>query len=313
MEGEENRMEKLILLFSLVCLFLSIIIVIKVRKRLVEYTRQMSDCLDAMIAGRTDLVFQEEKDTLTGKLQSKLHRLYEILNRQSQENKIQRQQLETIVADISHQVKTPIANVRMYHSLLQKKNLDEEKKEQFLDAAQRQTDKLEFLMKSMIKMSRLETGIVEVQPKENPIRVLLEQAVCDIALKAEAKQIEIEMECDENLRAVFDKKWTLEAVFNILDNAVKYTGQGGKIQIQAQITDFFVRIGIRDNGKGIREERLTEIFKRFYREPEVADQEGVGIGLYLAREIVMKERGFIEVRSKTGKGTTFYVNLPAAQ
>ena len=98
-----------------------------------------------------------------------------------------------------------------------------------------------------------------------------------------------------------------------MDNAVKYTGQGGKIQIQAQITDFFVRIGIRDNGKGIREERLTEIFKRFYREPEVADQEGVGIGLYLAREIVMKERGFIEVRSKTGKGTTFYVNLPTAQ
>ncbi|MEY8535382.1 sensor histidine kinase [Blautia pseudococcoides] len=98
-----------------------------------------------------------------------------------------------------------------------------------------------------------------------------------------------------------------------MDNAVKYTGQGGEIQIQAQITDFFVRIGIRDNGKGIEEERLTEIFKRFYREPEVADQDGVGIGLYLAREIVMKERGFIEVRSKTGKGTTFYVNLPAAQ
>lgn len=91
----------------------------------------MSDCLDAMIAGRTDLVFQEEKDTLTGKLQSKMHRLYEILDQQSRENKIQRQQLETIVADISHQVKTPIANVRMYHSLLQKKNLDEEKKNSF--------------------------------------------------------------------------------------------------------------------------------------------------------------------------------------
>lgn len=306
-------MEKLILLFSLVCLFLSIIIVIKVRKRLVEYTRQMSDCLDAMIAGRTDLVFQEEKDTLTGKLQSKLHRLYEILNRQSQENKIQRQQLETIVADISHQVKTPIANVRMYHSLLQKKNLDEEKKEQFLDAAQRQTDKLEFLMKSMIKMSRLENGIVKVQPKENSIRQLLEQAVCDVALKADEKQIHIEMACEDSLKAVFDGKWTLEAVFNILDNAVKYTGVGGNIRIQAQVTDFYVRIGIEDDGKGIEESRITEIFKRFYREPEVADQDGVGVGLYLAREIVMKERGFIEVRSKAGKGTKFYVNLPVVQ
>lgn len=313
MEGEENRMEKLILAFSLICLLLSVLFVVSARKRLVEYTRQMGECLDAMLAGSPDLVFQEEKDTLMGKLQSKLHRLYEILNRKSQENKIQRQQLETIVADISHQVKTPIANIRMYHSLLQKKNLDEEKREQFLDAAQRQTDKLEFLMKSMIKMSRLETGIVEVQPKENSIRTLLEQAVCDIALKAEKKQIEIEVHCEEDLKAVFDKKWTLEAVFNILDNAVKYTGQGGRIQIEAQITDFYARVGIRDSGKGIEESRQTDIFKRFYREPEVADQDGVGNGLYLAREIIMKERGFIEVRSITGKGSTFYVNLPAVQ
>ena len=168
-------------------------------------------------------------------------------------------------------------------------------------------------MKSMIKMSRLENGIVKVQPKENSIRQLLEQAVCDVALKADEKQIHIEMACEDSLKAVFDGKWTLEAVFNILDNAVKYTGVGGNIRIQAQVTDFYVRIGIEDDGKGIEESRITEIFKRFYREPEVADQDGVGVGLYLAREIVMKERGFIEVRSKAGKGTKFYVNLPVVQ
>ncbi len=121
------------------------------------------------------------------------------------------------------------------------------------------------------------------------------------------------MACEDSLKAVFDRKWTLEAVFNILDNAVKYTGVGGNIRIQAQVTDFYVRIGIEDDGKGIEESRITEIFKRFYREPEVADQDGVGVGLYLAREIVMKERGFIEVRSKAGKGTKFYVNLPVVQ
>ena len=296
-------MEKLILAVSLICLLASAVIMALVRKRLLQYSRQMGECLDAMIAGRKEIVFQEEEDTLTGKLQSKLHRLCEILDQKSQENEIQRRQLETMVADISHQVKTPIANVRMYHSLLEKKNLDEEKRQQFL----------EFLMKSMIKMSRLENGIVKVQPKENSIRQLLEQAVCDVALKADEKQIHIEMACEDSLKAVFDRKWTLEAVFNILDNAVKYTGVGGNIRIQAQVTDFYVRIGIEDDGKGIEESRITEIFKRFYREPEVADQDGVGVGLYLAREIVMKERGFIEVRSKAGKGTRFYVNLPVVQ
>ena len=313
MEGEENRMEKLILAVSLICLLASAVIMALVRKRLLQYSRQMGECLDAMIAGRKEIVFQEEEDTLTGKLQSKLHRLCESLDQKSQENEIQRRQLETMVADISHQVKTPIANVRMYHSLLEKKNLDEEKRQQFLAAAERQTDKLEFLMKSMIKVSRLENGIVKVQPKENSIRQLLEQAVCDVALKADEKQIHIEMACEDSLKAVFDGKWTLEAVFNILDNAVKYTGVGGNIRIQAQVTDFYVRIGIEDDGKGIEESRITEIFKRFYREPEVADQDGVGVGLYLAREIVMKERGFIEVRSKAGKGTKFYVNLPVVQ
>ena len=143
MEGEENRMEKLILAVSLICLLASAVIMALVRKRLLQYSRQMGECLDAMIAGSKEIVFQEEEDTLTGKLQSKLHRLCEILDQKSQENEIQRRQLETMVADISHQVKTPIANVRMYHSLLEKKNLDEEKRQQFLAAAERQTDKLE--------------------------------------------------------------------------------------------------------------------------------------------------------------------------
>ena len=309
MEGEENRMEKLILAFSLICLLLSVLFVVSARKRLVEYTRQMGECLDAMLAGSPDLVFQEEKDTLMGKLQSKLHRLYEILNRKSQENKIQRQQLETIVADFSHQVKTPIANIRMYHSLLQKKNLDEEKREQFLDAAQRQTDKLEFLMKSMIKMSRLETGIVEVQPKENSIRALLEQAVCDIALKAEKKQIEIEMHCEEDLKAVFDKKWTLEAVFNILDNAVKYSPKGSRIEVEGISYEMYFCIAVKDQGIGIREEERAQIFSRFYRSDLVQQEEGIGIGLYLAREIVQREGGYIKVESKEGNGSIFKIFL----
>ena len=105
-------MEKLILAVSLICLLASAVIMALVRKRLLQYSRQMGECLDAMIAGSKEIVFQEEEDTLTGKLQSKLHRLCEILDQKSQENEIQRRQLETMVADISHQVKTPIANVR---------------------------------------------------------------------------------------------------------------------------------------------------------------------------------------------------------
>ena len=288
-------------------------ILLYVRKGLVQYTTQLMGSLDAILAGEKALDLLEKQDTLDGKLQAKLVQLGEMMEQKARENLRQREQLETIISDISHQVKTPIANIRMYHSLLERKALEEEKREEFQEAVERQVDKLEFFMKSMIRMSRLETGIVQVQPEKSAVSALVAQAVCDVALKAEQKKIEIVIEESEELTAYFDKRWTAEAVFNILDNSVKYTQDGGRIVLSAGKTDFYVRIGIKDNGRGIAEARIPLIFKRFYREPESANVEGVGLGLYLAREIVMKQKGFIEVHSNEGTGTTVYVNLPVGR
>ena len=288
-------------------------ILLYVRKGLVQYTTQLMGSLDAILAGEKALDLLENQDTLDGKLQAKLVQLGEMMEQKARENLRQREQLETIISDISHQVKTPIANIRMYHSLLERKALEEEKREEFQEAVERQVDKLEFFMKSMIRMSRLETGIVQVQPEKSAVSALVAQAVCDVALKAEQKKIEIVIEESEELTAYFDKRWTAEAVFNILDNSVKYTQDGGRIVISVGKTDFYVRIGIKDNGRGIAEARIPLIFKRFYREPESANVEGVGLGLYLAREIVMRQKGFIEVHSNEGTGTTVYVNLPVGR
>lgn len=303
-------MEYIVLAISLLLFFASIGIAIYVRKSLVRYTDLVMDGFDAVLAGKEIPVFDGDQETLAGKIQMRMRQLYELMEKKSGENIRQREQLESMISDISHQVKTPVASIRMYHNLLERKELGEEKREEFLHAVEHQVDKLEFFMKSMIRMSRLETGIVKVQPKESSVYGLIEQAVCDVALKAEGKGIDIDVSCGEELTAYFDRKWTVEAVFNILDNSVKYTGSGGRIWISAGKTDFFVRIIIKDNGRGIAEERIPEIFKRFYREPESADIEGVGIGLYLAREIVMKQKGFIEVRSRVGEGTEVCVNLP---
>jgi len=296
----------------------SVAVLLYVRKGLVQYTTQLMYSLDAILAGEDGIDFREDREMLNGKLQAKLNQLNEVIEQRAGENLRQRELLEAIISDISHQVKTPIASIRMYHDLLGRKELGKSRRAEFLGAVGHQVDKLEFFMKSMIRMSRLETGIVQVQPKQNPVYELIAQAVCDVALKAEKKKIDIVIdesvessESDgEKLSAYFDARWTAEAVFNILDNSVKYTQDGGKIVISARKTYFFVRIGIRDNGRGIAEARIPLIFKRFYREPESADVEGVGIGLYLAREIVMNQRGFIEVHSREGEGTAVFVNLP---
>lgn len=219
-----------------------------------------------------------------------------------------KKQMEEIVSDISHQVKTPIANLRMYHELAAQ---EPEKAGEFIEAEERQIDKLEFLMKTMIKMSRLETGLIEVKPLKNKVYDLIFQAVCTIALKAEKKEIDIEVECSENLEALFDRKWTVEALANILDNAVKYSGKGSRIRIRADRTDYFVRIRVEDEGRGIREDNLPNIFKRFYREKESNDVEGVGIGLYLTRQIIMQEKGFVDALSRQGIGSVFSLHLPA--
>lgn len=293
-------------------------VLLYVRIGLVQYTTQLLYSLDAILAGEEGIDLREDREMLNGKLQAKLSRLNEVMEQRAGENLRQRELLEAIISDISHQVKTPIASIRMYHDLLGRKELEESRRAEFLGAVGHQVDKLEFFMKSMIRMSRLETGIVQVQPKQNPVYELIAQAVCDVALKAEKKKIDIVIDESvesaesggEKLSAYFDARWTAEAVFNILDNSVKYTQDGGKVIISARKTDFFVRIGIRDNGRGIAEARIPLIFKRFYREPESADIEGVGIGLYLAREIVMSQKGFIEVHSREGEGTAVFVNLP---
>lgn len=298
----------------------SVAILLYVRKGLVQYTTQLMCSLDAALAGNFNIAFWDERETLNGKLHAKLIQLHEALELRADENLRQRKQLEAIISDISHQVKTPIASIRMYHALLGRKELDEKKRSEFLDAAEHQTDKLEFFMQSMIRMSRLETGLIQVQPQQNSVYELIEQAVCDVALKAEQKQIDIVLDKSINpadsggpeLTAYFDAHWTAEAIFNILDNSAKYTQDGGKITISARKTDFFVQIKIEDNGRGIAKERIPMIFQRFYREPDSSGVEGVGIGLYLAREIVMNQKGFIEVHSNKGEGTAVFVNLPAA-
>ena len=165
-------------------------------------------------------------------------------------------------------------------------------------------------MQAMIKTSRLETGVISLERKVQPIYDTLAAALGGILLNAERKNIHVSVDCPTDIVLAHDRKWTSEALFNILDNAVKYTPACGDIQVSVQSWEFYVKIDITDSGKGIAESRQGIIFKRFYREEEVHDIEGIGIGLYLAREIVTMQGGYIKVTSTVGCGSTFSVFLP---
>ena len=211
------------------------------------------------------------------------------------------------VADISHQTKTPIANLLLYTELLEERELSPENRE-YLTALGKQAEKLHFLIGALIKMSRLETGIITLHPKEQDVKELLAEVTGAYKEKAERKGLKL-TDCSGPATAWFDRKWTAEAVGNILDNAVKYTSRGG-IEVRTRRYELFTAIEVEDTGPGIAEEDIPELFGRFRRGEETAEQEGVGIGLYLAREILAGEGGYIKVSSRKGQGSVFSIFLP---
>lgn len=281
-----------------------------VRKKLVLFSDQLCELLDGMMSGKQELPEERQhEEGLFYKIHYRLKRLYEVMQENRNHIAKERKDLQELISDISHQVKTPIANLKMINNTLMEQKVPEQKQQEFLIAQSSQLDKLDFLMQAMIKTSRLETGVISLEQKEQSIYETLAAALGGIFLNAEKKKIDVQVDCPEGLMVSHDRKWTTEALFNILDNAVKYTPKGGNIWVSVECWEMYVKIDITDNGIGISEEHQGTIFKRFYREDTVHDAEGIGIGLYLAREIISLQGGYIVVSSHPGKGSTFSVRL----
>lgn len=223
----------------------------------------------------------------------------------------ERDSVKSLVSDISHQTRTPMTNIKMYSQLLEE-NLDSgdtQQNKKLLQEIVRQTERLDFLMQALTKMSRLESRVVEVKPLCQGVASLVEAVIMSLSEKAKQKNIQLVQASKIECKADFDLKWTKEALENIVDNAVKYSPAGSKILIKVVEYELYVAICVKDEGIGISEEEIPKIFGRFYRCSQVQQEDGVGIGLYLAREIVSKQDGYIKVKSEPGRGSEFQIYL----
>jgi len=298
------------LLFIALVLTCVIIFVAFLRRKLALFSDSLCRTIDDMLDGTAPPPQIYEEKNLFYKINHRLARLYEIMRENRESVAKERADLQELISDISHQVKTPIANLKMVNATLLEQPMPEEKRQEFLRASSGQLEKLDFLMQAMIKTSRLETGVISLDRKTQSLYGTLAAALGGILLNAEKKNIHVSVDCPTDITLAHDKKWTSEALFNILDNAVKYTPADGIICVTVQSWELYVKIDITDSGKGIAENRQGMIFKRFYREEEVHDVEGIGIGLYLSREIITMQDGYIKVTSMPGHGSTFSVFLP---
>lgn len=251
-----------------------------------------------------------EAETLLARISHRLERLYNVMQKNRNTIAKEKADLQSLLSDISHQTKTPIANLKMLNETMLTRPISEEQRKEFLQATGSQLDKLDFLIQAMVKTSRLETGVIKLEKKNTPIDETLVTALNGVLVPLEKKNIELTVDCPKRLTVSHDSRWTSEALFNLLDNAVKYTPSGGNICVSVKPWEMYLKIDVTDTGRGIPEREQATIFKRFYREEAVHDVDGIGIGLYLAREIITMQGGYILVASEVGKGSTFSVFLP---
>lgn len=273
-----------------------------------DLLEQITLLIEALVEQQERQIFSEAEDTLTARLQHQLLKLRNILTAQNQMLAKEKEQIKTLISDISHQIKTPIAAANTFAELLSDGELSAEERTEYITTLQMSLGKLTFLTNSLIKMSRLESDIISLKPEKNSLNEIVLQAVKTVYAKAKEKGILITFECDQAFEAVLDFNWTAEAISNVIDNAVKYTPQGGFVRLQITEYPSFLRLDISDNGVGIPEEEQAKIFGRFYRGKQSVGTDGVGIGLYLTREIINKQNGYMKVSSDEN-GSTFSMFL----
>ena len=219
----------------------------------------------------------------------------------------EKENVKSLVTDISHQLKTPLANVELYNTLLAEEGINDEERLEFLETEGIAIEKLKMLVDSLINISRLEADMISINKKEENLKECIESAISSVKADAAKKNITIKNEIKEDCILAIDRKWTTEAIFNLLDNAVKYTAPNGKINLSLDNGINYFALNIEDNGIGIDSSEYNDIFKRFYRSRNdiVQNEKGSGVGLYLVRKIMNLQDGNVMVSSEKGKGSTF--------
>lgn len=270
---------------------------------------KVSKNVECIIHGKYNIKDDFKEEGIFNIIHSDLNKLSKSINVKIKDLDKEKENIKELVTDISHQLKTPLASLKLYNSLLLEEDLDEEDRTEFLKTSSMSINKLQSLIESLVNISRLETSMISIKKENKNIKSTIIKAIESAKPKAINKCISINLNDFDDKIVPHDSKWTEECIFNILDNAVKYTNLKGKIDIYVQDAINFIRIDIKDNGIGIDKNEFNNIFKRFYRSEEVQELEGSGVGLYLSRKILESQGGNIIVSSQKGEGSKFSLFL----
>lgn len=275
----------------------------KRKRKIDELDRYIQDVSNKMY----EIGIDKESEDELNRLKDSLYKITVMLKEDSESKRKQNEAILELVSDISHQLKTPITSIQiLLDNILENENMDSDTRRKFTLEVLRQVKGMNFLIFSLLKLSKLDAHVVEFDNKEIVVNELITDILADLDVLIELKHLDVHVDIPDGVRFVGDYNWNKEAVLNIVKNAVEYTPDGKNIFIGAEENDLYTKILVRDEGKGIDEKDLPHIFERFYKRGNSAE-DSFGIGLALSKSIVEKQDGFVSVDSEVGVGTTFTI------
>lgn len=261
--------------------------------------------LDRAIGGEIqDTLYDESMDAAVAE---RLNRIVRISGMNQERAERERDMVKSLISDISHQVRTPLANIMLYAGLLRERDIDHDAMA-LVEKIGKQSEKLEFFMKELVRSSYAEQEMISIHPQTVSVEEIVNASCQIVELAALKKKIGIVRDETDAL-CYADRRWTVEALGNVLDNAVKYSPENSQIQVNVIPYESFICIQVRDQGIGMKEEEQGLVFERFYRSKAVSNEPGFGIGLYLVREVLSKQGGYVKIKSRIGKGSAVQLYL----
>ena len=292
-----------------ICVFgiLILTIVLIYNRKKEREIKKINKYLNEINNGNYELKIEENCEDELSKLKNELYKTTVLLRETAENSEQEKINLSNSLADISHQIKTPLTSIRiMLDNIEENPDMDSKTREEFIEDISKQIDWISSLVISLLKLAKFDAGAIKMNDQEVNVKKLINHVLSNLAILLDIKNIKIEQKIDDDTIIKADYNWQLEALTNIIKNAIEHSNENGTIHIDVENNSVFVKIKIRDEGEGINKKDIKHIFDRFYKAKK-SSENSIGIGLSLAKTIIEQENGYIKVDSETGKGTTFEI------